>query len=258
MKISIITAVLNGKDYIESCIKSVLAQSYDNIEFIIIDGGSTDGTLEIIKKLIFNNQHHSFVSEKDNGIYDALNKGLNLATGDVVGFLNSDDIFYDEHVISKIAKTFSSEKTDSVYSDLLYVYKKNPGKILRYWKAGEFKYDSLIMGWMPPHPTFFIKKSIYDEYGGFDTSYKIASDYEIILRFLIKHKISTAYLPEVTVKMRTGGASNKNFSSLILKSREDYRALKDNSIPLPIRALILKNFSKLNQFLIKGRMQQNF
>ena len=256
MKFSIITAVYNNKTHIEDCIKSVISQDYENIEYIIIDGGSDDGTAEKIynAKCRIENEmvEFKFISEKDNGIYEALNKGLRMTTGDVVGFLHSDDIFNNENVISKIAKVFEDKNTDSVYSDLVYVYKNDTSSVLRYWKAGEFNYSFLKKGWMPPHPAFFVKKNIYDKYGGFDTSFKIASDYEIVLRFLAKHKISSAYLPEVTINMRTGGASNKNIASVIQKSREDYSALKINAIPFPLMALVFKNTRKIKQFVLRN------
>jgi len=256
VKISIITAVYNNKKYIEDCINSVISQDYNNIEYIIIDGGSDDGTVNIIKNLefIIKNEIENLVfkSEKDDGIYEALNKGLRLTTGDVIGFLHSDDIFNNENVISKIAKVFEEKGTDSVYSDLVYVYKDNQDKVLRYWKSGEFNSSLLNKGWMPPHPAFFVKKNIYDKFGMFDTSYRIAADYEIILRFLANQKISSAYLPEVTIKMRTGGVSNKNIASVIRKSREDYRALKSNGIPFPLLALVFKNTRKINQFVLRN------
>ena len=253
MKISIITSVYNNKNLIESCINSVTSQTYKDIEYIIIDGGSTDGTVETIKnyklKIINELENYIFISEKDNGIYDALNKGIKLATGEVVGLLHSDDVFYDNSVLEKVARIFEKKDTDSVYSDLVYVYKDNPDKVLRYWKAGEFNYSILNRGWMPPHPTIFIKKKNYDEFGGFDSSYKISSDYELVLRFLGKHKISTTYLPEVTIKMRAGGKSNKSLGNIFHKSSEDYRALKQNEFPFPAFTLFMKNVRKVPQFL---------
>jgi glycosyltransferase len=257
MKISIITAVYNNKEHIESCINSVKSQTYKNIEYIIIDGGSTDGTinnlelktLAIGKRSKNEIENFIFISEPDNGMYEAINKGIKFATGDIIGLLHSDDLFYDEHVIEKIAGVFKEEEVDSVYSDLVYVYKDNPDKVLRYWKAGEFNYGLLKNGWMPPHPTFFVKKKIYDEFGGFDSSYKIAADYDLIMRFLAKHKISTAYLPEVTIKMRAGGKSNKSLNNIFRKSSEDYKALKQNDFPFPLYTLVCKNIRKLPQFL---------
>src|SRR3990170_6546042 len=166
------------------------------------------------------------VSEPDEGIYDALNKGIKLATGDVIGLLHSDDVYFDENVLAKVAKLFDEKEVDSVYGDLIYVDEEDTSKVFRYWKAGEFNEKSICKGWMPPHPAFFVRKNIYDLYGLYDTTLKIASDYDLILRFLGKYKISTAYLPEVLVKMRWGGKSNRSLKNIIEKSYEDYRALK--------------------------------
>lgn len=251
MKFSVITAVYNNKRHIEACIDSVLAQSYKDIEHILVDGGSDDGTVEQIQNSKSKIRNCKFVSEKDDGIYDALNKGIKLAEGDVIGFLHSDDVFYDGGVIEKIAGVFESADTDSVYSDLVYVHRNNVDKVIRYWKAGEFNYSLLRRGWMPPHPAFFVKKKIYDKYGGFDTSYKIAADYELVLRFLAKYRISTSYFPEVSVRMCTGGVSNKSFSSIRQKSLEDYRTLRHSGFSMPVFTLICKNVRKLSQFLVR-------
>ena len=191
------------------------------------------------------------VSEPDEGIYDALNKGIKLATGDVIGLLHSDDIYFDENVLAKVALLFEEKNVGSVYGDLVYVDKKDTTKVFRYWKAGEFNENKLRKGWMPPHPSFFIRKEIYDRYGLYDTDFKIAADYDLILRFLGKHKISTLYLPEVLVKMRWGGKSNKSLSNIIQKSYEDYRALKKNTFNNPLLILFKKNLSKLPQLFKK-------
>ncbi len=191
------------------------------------------------------------VSEPDEGIYDALNKGIKLATGDVIGLLHSDDIYFDENVLAKVALLFEEKNVGSVYGDLVYVDKKDTTKVFRYWKAGEFNENKLRKGWMPPHPSFFIRKEIYDRYGLYDTDFKIAADYDLILRFLGKHKISTLYLPEVLVKMRWGGKSNKSLSNIIQKSYEDYRALKKNTSNNPLLILFKKNLSKLPQLFKK-------
>jgi glycosyltransferase len=256
MKFSIITAVHNSKDTIEDCLSSVALQTYGNVEHIIIDGGSTDGTLEIIKneKLkkpaphLFRGQNLKVVSEPDSGIYDALNKGIKLATGDVIGLLHADDVYHDENVLAKVAQKFEHENTDSVYGDLVYVDKQNLNKVIRYWKAGIFTENSLLKGWMPPHPAFFVKKQIYDKYGLFDTNLKIAADYDMILRLLGRHKISTANLPEVLVKMRWGGKSNKSILNVLQKSYEDYQALQKNNFQNAALILLQKNLSKLSQF----------
>lgn len=250
MKLSIITAVYNSKDTIEECLKSVAAQTHVDVEHIVIDGGSTDGSIDTIKSAL-RRQDFKLVSEPDKGIYDALNKGIKIAAGDVIGLLHSDDVYSNENVLAKVANVFEEKKSDSVYGDLLYVDKDNVNKIFRYWKAGDFTNTSLKIGWMPPHPAFFVKKEIYDIYGLYDTSFKIASDYDLILRFLGRHKISTAYLPEVFVKMRTGGKSNKNFVNILRKSYEDYLALKKNGYSNVLPILLRKNFTKLPQLFIK-------
>jgi glycosyltransferase len=251
MKLSIITAVHNSKDTIEDCLNSVASQTHKDIEHIIIDGGSTDGSVETIINSKFKIQNCNVISEPDEGIYDALNKGIKLATGDVIGLLHADDVYYDEKVLAKVAKLFEEKQVDSVYGDLVYVDKNNLSKVFRYWKAGEFNEISLRKGWMPPHPAFFVRKEIYDKCGLYDTAFKISSDYDLVLRFLGQHKISTAYLAEVLVKMRWGGKSNKSLSNIIQKSYEDYRALKKNNFPNALWILIMKNISKLPQLFTK-------
>ncbi len=248
MKFSIITATYNSQNTIADAINSVASQTYDNIEHIIIDGASTDNTLLIINET--KGRISKIISEPDNGIYDALNKGINSASGDVIVFLHADDIFAENTIIEKAAKLFDDKQTDSIYGDLQYVAKEDTGKIIRFWKSGEYSFSKLKKGWMPPHPTFFVKKDIYDKFGIFDTNFKIAADYDIILRFLGKHKISTAYLPEVMIKMRIGGESNKSIKNIILKMKEDIKALKKNNIG-GLRTLILKNITKIPQLFRK-------
>ncbi len=246
MKFSVITAVYNNAAHIEDCIKSVTGQSYSNIEYIIIDGGSTDGTVDIIKK--YESKLSKWVSEKDNGIYDALNKGIKLATGDVIVFVHSDDMFASVDVLQKAAEVFKEKKCDSVYGDLLYVSKDNTDNVIRYWKSGTYRYNKLFFGWMPAHPAFYVKKKVYDELGLFNTSFRIAADYDVVLRFLHKGKISAEYVPDVFVKMRTGGASNKSAGNIIKKSSEDYKALMLNGFSVPWLTLFFKNVRKLPQF----------
>ncbi len=248
MKISIITAVFNNREYIEDCIKSVLGQTYKDIEYILVDGGSTDGTLEIIKK--YEDRISKWVSEPDRGTYDALNKGMGMATGDVIGFLHSDDFYANERVVEKVAQAFMSYNVRSVYGDLIYVDKTN-SSVIRYWKAGEYRDRLIRWGWMPPHPTFFVKKEVYEKHGCFNTSLKIAADYEMVLRLLGKQKITTHYVPEVLVRMRVGGISNGNIRNLVRKTMEDYRALKMSGLNGGILALLFKNFSKVPQFFFK-------
>jgi glycosyltransferase len=244
MKISVITAVYNNRSHIAEAIDSVLAQSHPEVELIVIDGGSTDGTLQVLQG--YDDRIAVLVSEPDQGIYDALNKGVKLATGEVVGFLHSDDVFADADSLARVASGFISEDIDAVYGDLVYVGRDNPQQVVRYWKAGSFSLGGLRQGWMPPHPAFYARKSVYDRLGGFDTSYRIAADYDCMLRFL-KSGIKVVYVPLVLVKMRLGGASNRSLGNIIQKSREDYRALKANGVG-GLGALVCKNFSKLPQF----------
>lgn len=246
MKVSVITGVLNRADTIEECIRSVLSQSYRNVEHIIIDGGSADGTLDVICR--YKDKIAKVISEPDNGIYYALNKGIRLASGDILGILHSDDFYAQDRIIEKVIDVFKNKDVDSCYGDLEYVDKKDPERIIRYWKASSCTQEKFKYGWMPPHPTFFVKKSIYEKLGPFNTDFKISADYELCLRFLLKHKISVAYLPEVLIKMRTGGLSNRNFKNLIIKSYEDYKAWKVNELNAGLSVILLKNFIKMPQF----------
>lgn len=247
MLVSIVTAVLNSVETIEDCIKSVQSQTYHNIEHIIIDGDSTDGTLEIIGK--YKDQIAKVISEQDHGMYYAINKGLKIVTGEVVGILNADDFYAHEKVIEKIVDVFQKNSVDSCYGDLIYVDKNNPEKIIRYWKSKSFRNGAFIYGWHPPHPTFFVKREIYEKYGHFNTQFKIASDYEIMLRFLEKYKISTYYVPEVLVKMRIGGKSNRSLRNIIFQTWEDYRAWRENGLRGGIFSVFLKKLHKAPQFL---------
>ena len=255
-KITVITAVYNNKETIKDALESVLSQTYHNVEHIVIDGGSTDGTVELIRT--FEDKVTKFISEPDGGIYDAFNKGIALATGDVVGFLNSDDVYAHDRVLEKIVRAFQHEKADSVYGDLNYVRHDDISKVVRHWKSHEFSHTKLRQGWMPPHPTFYVRKKVYEEYGGFDTSFKIAADYDSILRFLGSNKISTTYVPEVLIQMRLGGASNRDLRSLLRKSGEDYKALKRNGMGgrrgiRGKKTVFMKNFSKVSQFVRRER-----
>ena len=246
MKVSIITAVYNGSETIEDCIKSVVRQTYSKVEHVIIDGGSSDGTLDIMKK--YNDRISKWISEPDNGIYDAMNKGIKNATGDIIGILNSDDIYTNEFVIENVAEIISAYNVDSCYGDLVYVERKNTDKIIRYWKAGNFYKDRFKKGWMPPHPTFFVKKSIYEKYGFLNLDFPLAADYEIMLRLLYKHNISTAYIPKLLVKMRSGGTSNPGIYT-IKAIVENYKAWKVNDLTPDPFTFVLKPLSKIPQFL---------
>jgi len=247
MKISIITATYNSADHIKSCLASVQNQSYQNIEHIIIDGASTDKTLEIIKDTP--NRVVKIISEPDNGIYDALNKGIKQATGDIVCFLHADDLFASEKTLQKVFLHFKLSSTDVAYGDLEIIKKSNEDKLFRCWKSKAFHPEMLQYGWMPPHPALFIKKSLYNKIGGFDTSYKISGDYDFILRLFQQPGISANYIPEVLVRMQHGGASSKNLKNIIQKSREDLKALRENEIKYPYLTLAAKNLRKIPQFL---------
>jgi glycosyltransferase involved in cell wall biosynthesis len=225
MRISLITVCKNPGESLGSCIESVISQSYINIEYIIIDGNSSDGTKRIIKK--YESKISKFISERDEGTYDAMNKGIDMASGDIVGFLNSDDIFAGPNILDLVAKSFENSDIDSCYGDLVYVSKDDTNQVIRNWKSCELDYELFKKGWHPPHPTFFVKKDIYNKYGVFDTRYKIGADYALMLKFLIKHKISVKYIPEVFVKMRVGGSSNKNLLNILKANFECYRALRE-------------------------------
>lgn len=224
VKVSIITIVYNNKWTIKDAINSVQNQNYHDIEHVIVDGGSTDGTIEIIEASL--NHNTRFISGKDNGLYDALNKGIRLATGDIIGILHSDDTFNGNDVISEIVKAFQQNDSDSIYGDLVYVNRIKSEKIIRNWVSGAFSKKKFEMGWMPPHPTFYVKKNVFEAYGLYDTDFKSAADYELMLRYLYKHNISTHYIPKTLVRMRVGGESNKSIKNRLLANREDYKAWK--------------------------------
>ncbi len=245
MKISVITAVRNNRDTIAAALDSVLAQSHPDIELVVIDGASTDGTLELLKQ--YAPRLQVFISERDSGIYDALNKGLAHASGDVVGFLHADDLLADSSVLAVIAAAFADDSVDGVYGDLQYVNKFQPGQIVRQWRSKSYDPSLLARGWMPPHPTLYLRRKVYSRFGMFDTSYRIAADYDFMLRILCSGELCLHYLPQVMVKMRTGGASNRSLCNLLHKSCEDWRAIRRHQIG-GLGTLLAKNLSKLPQF----------
>ena len=247
LKVSIITVCLNNADTLESAMQSVFAQDYTNIEYIVIDGGSTDGTPALLEK--HKSKISILISEKDEGMYYALNKGINKSTGDVVGILHADDFYSSNTIISKIANAFESQNSDCVYGDLQYVDRTNPDKIIRNWKSSPYTDGLFLKGWMPPHPTFFIKKKWYDTYGNFNTTLTIAADYELMLRMLHKHKLKASYIPEVLVKMRTGGASNRTLARRIKANMEDRKSWKINNLKPGLLTLFIKPLGKIGQYL---------
>ncbi|MCH8330984.1 MAG: glycosyltransferase [Bacteroidetes bacterium] len=252
MKISIITAVRNCKDTIRDTIRSVVRQKHSDIEHIVIDGASTDGTREILQDQSDRFTH--FVSEPDNGLYDALNKGIELSSGELIGHLNGDDIYQDEMVVSNVVEAINDSEADTAYGDLVYVDRQDTAKVRRYWKSSRMRFDYFPMGWMPPHPTFFVKKKIYETYGGFNTDLRISADYELMLRFLYKHRIPAVYVDRVLIKMREGGMSNASLKNRLEANREDRLAWTINDLKPNWYTRYLKPLSKLGQFIRRKKL----
>lgn len=250
MKVSIITVCFNSASTIKDTIESVLSQDHADLEYIIVDGGSTDDTLTIIAS--YGERITRCISEKDRGIYDGMNKGIQLATGELIGILNSDDVYQDPKVVSDVVKQIESSRADALYADLVYVDQRDLKKVKRFWKAGEYREGLFRKGWMPPHPTFFVKKKVYEQFGLFNLDLKSAADYEIMLRFIHKHKISLCYLPRVITRMRVGGKSNTTLMNRIRANREDKKAWTINGLKPGLFTLIRKPLSKLGQFMKKG------
>ena len=248
LKISIITATYNSLETLPNVLKSIKEQNFYNFEWIIIDGNSTDGTLDFIhqqkKEIAF------WKSEPDDGIYEALNKGIQFATGNVICFLHSDDIFATSKVLKNVINIFNNNDVDGVYGDLQYVNKTNTNKVIRNWKSCNFHPNLLNKGWMLPHPTLFLKREVYEKHGDFDLSYKIAADYYFMLRILKDDTLKFYYLPKVITKMRVGGTSNRSLKNIIQKTKEDYRAITTNKVG-GVVTTIRKNTSKIKQFFIK-------
>jgi len=247
MRVSIITVAYNSASTIRDTIDSVLAQDYAELEYIIVDGNSKDDTLSIVHE--YGDKISRVISEKDKGIYDAMNKGITLATGEVVGILNSDDFYADSQVISEVVRQFKQTNTDSVFGDLDYVKAFPPFEVVRKWRSGAFDALRFYKGWMPPHPSFFIKRHCYQQFGVFNLQFKRAADYELMLRMLLKNSISSSHLSKVLVKMRVGGASNASFKARLEANREDRLAWKVNGLKPKWLTLVRKPFSKILQYL---------
>lgn len=245
MKITIITVVFENKQFIRDALESVLSQDYPDIEYIVIDGGSKDGSLEIIRA--YQDRISKTVSEPDQGIYDAMNKGIGMATGDVIGFLNSDDFYVNDQVVSKIAAAFAKD-IDAVYADLDYVSIGNKEKIIRKWRSGAYHPKRFLYGWMPPHPTFFVRREAYRKLGAYNTLLRSSADYELMLRMILRHGIRLKYIPEVLVKMRVGGQSNRSFLNRVKAHLEDWKVWKLNGLRPKFYTLLLKPFQKIFQF----------
>ncbi len=245
LKISVVTSVFNRDKTIADTLSSVASQDYGSVEHVIQDGASTDGTLDIIKQ--FARPNVVLDSAPDDGIYDGINKGILRSTGDIVGLMHSDDLFAAPHILSRVAQAMADPDIDGVYGDLDYVAEDDLGRIIRKWRSGEYTPEKLARGWMPPHPSLYLRRAVFDRWGLYDTSFQIAADYDAMLRYLAKGNIRLAYVPEVFVKMRIGGESNRSLARIIQKSREDYRAIHKNGVG-GIGTLASKNLSKIRQF----------
>lgn len=249
MKVSIITVTYNSGKYLQDCIESVIKQKYHDIEHIIVDGKSTDNTVTIIEK--YESNIAKWISETDKGMYDAINKGIVMATGDIIGILNSDDMLDTEDVVTNIVKAFEEQQVDAIYGDLEYVDANDTNKIIRIWQGRPYKRSRFCYGWMPAHPTFYIKRSLIEQHGFYLNHYYTAADYEFMSRYLYQHRVSAYYLPMLMVKMRIGGASNINFSQRFRANRRDYLAMKKNKIPFAFFVSILKPLIKVPQYYKK-------
>jgi len=247
LTVSIITVSYNSVETISDTINSVLSQTYQNIEYIIIDGSSADGTIELVQS--FGKRISKFLTQQDNGIYDAINKGIKIATGDIIGILNSDDFFYDDFVIEKIVKSFQENEIDAVIGDVQFVDPKKSSKIVRYYSSLHFSPRKFRYGFMPAHPSFYVKRELFENLGFYKTDYKIAADYELLIRFLHVNRIKYKYLEMPFVSMRTGGVSNKSIRSNFTLNKEIARACRENGIHTNYIYIYSKYFTKIIEFL---------
>lgn len=248
MKFSIVTATYNSENTVRDTIESVLSQTFQDYEYMIIDGKSKDRTIEIVKEYIprFNGRMR-YISEPDKGIYDAMNKGFRMGTGDILALINSDDFFYDDDALAKVAKCFEEHpETDGVYADLCYVSQTDKEHVVRKWVSGPQR--TFRNGWLPAHPTFYVKRPVYEQFGYFNLDYKLAADFELMLRFVDKHHIRLTYLKEPLVRMRLGGATSKNLSNIIRQNKECIRAFKENGLPVGFLYPLYRFLPKIKQF----------
>ncbi|UCG57068.1 MAG: glycosyltransferase [Phycisphaerales bacterium] len=252
MKVSVITVCLNSAETIESTIRSVLGQTYEHVEYIVVDGGSSDGTLEILRT--YQGRIAKCISESDGGIYNAMNKGICLATGQVISFLNADDAYAYDKVLSEVVALLSTRNLDAVYGDLVYVDRRDTKRIVRYWQAGEYRQKAFFHGWAPPHPTFFCRKCLFERCGSFNTKYRIAADFELMLRFIEKYGVSLGYVPKTLVRMRTAGRAN-TIRGIIRGNREIVDAFRTNGLKIPLQFFLRKPLSRIMQFLEKPVIQ---
>ena len=253
MKISVITVCYNAADTIAETLESVVAQRYLDVEHIVIDGASTDSTLKIIEP--YAARLSAVFSEPDRGVYDAMNKGLARATGEVVGFLNADDVYMHPEVLARIAATMADPEIDACYADLVYVDRVQTNRVVRHWTSRDYTPGLFEKGWMPAHPTFFVRKSVYEKFGGFNLRYRLQADFELALRFIGVHGIQTRYVPEIWVRMRMGGMSNNSIRNMIRGNMEAYSACRANSLKVPPWFILTKVLSRVPQFIRARRMK---
>jgi len=246
MKISIVTVCLNNAATIEETILSVHGQTHSDREHIVIDGMSRDGTQQIVAR--HSEKIAVFISEPDNGIYDAMNKGIAKASGEVIGFLNADDVYAHERVLEHVASALSDTMLQAVYADLVYVSNNNPHQIVRYWQSGEYKPNSFSHGWLPAHPTFYARRDLYGRLGKFNTDYRLQADFDLLLRFMEVHRVRTKYVPEIWVRMRTGGATNRSWRNILRGNLEAFRAARANGLGVTPFFLVRKILSRIPQF----------
>lgn len=249
MRISVITACFNSAKTIADTLDSIAGQRGVDIEHIVIDGGSTDGTLAVIEDHAWTPAR--VVSEPDDGVYHAMNKGLALATGEVIGFLNADDFYANEDVLADVAGAFSEPAVDACYADLIYVAADDASRMVRYWRSNEYTPGLCLQGWMPAHPTFYARRRIYEQFGGFDCEFRRQSDFELTTRLLEKHRIRCSYVPRVWVKMRMGGISNRSAVGVLKGNMEAYRAMRKLGLAVPPWFILRKVASRLPQFFAR-------
>ena len=250
MKVSVITVCYNSARTIADTLRSVAEQSHPDVEHIVVDGGSGDGTLAIIARTP--NRVTRLVSEPDRGIYDAMNKGLALATGDIVGFLNSDDVYADAECVAEIVRGFTNEGTEACYGDVLFVAEDDPTRVVRYWRAGVYRSELFLHGWMPPHPTFYVLRNIYERTGGFNLDYRLQADFEMAIRLVEIRGLRMRYIPRTLVRMRMGGASNASIANVIRGNLEAYRAARKHGLPVTPLFVLKKVLSRVPQFFARS------
>ena len=252
MRVSIITVCFNSAPTIRDTIESVASQTFQDIEYIIVDGASKDETVAVARE--YGDTITQLVSERDEGIYDAMNKGISLATGDVVGMINADDFYASVSAIERVVEAFSDDQAGACFGDLCYVDQKNTDRIVRYWKAGPYRKGAFSRGWCPPHPTFFVRRQVYEELGTFDQRYAIAADFEFMMRVMERGAVKTSYIPEVLVNMRLGGTTNRSIANIVRQNREILMALRQHGPPAnPFMFIANKVVSRVRQFLIRPK-----